>query len=193
MLKIWTYWKLRLPWALLAFWPFFAFAKISDPEHVLGPYSRAERKLEKLLEPMPGKSVLEKIEAHERGRKQDADTEYLLTRLRLRQYDDRGQTQDAMNICPQIKADDYEVLALCTYMNPNKFVEKAIQQSEKIWEQSQRELPGTVVPTRVAIILLNMTFDATDISRAREFYQKALATLTPGGRAQGRTHYPYVL
>ncbi|HET9241114.1 MAG TPA: adenylate/guanylate cyclase domain-containing protein [Oligoflexus sp.] len=177
MFKVWTYGKLKLLGALLAFWPFFAFANINDPEHVLGPYSRAERRLEKILEPMPGKGLLEKIEAYERGRKPDSDTDYILRRLKLRQYDDRGQTQDAMNICTGIKADDYEMVALCTYMNPNKFVESAIQQTEKIWEQSQRELPGTVVPTRVAIILLNMTFDATDISRAREFYQQALATL----------------
>lgn len=177
MFKVWTFLRLKLPWALVAFWPFFAFAKISDPEHVLGPYARAELKLEKMIEPLPGKSLLEKIEAYERGRKLDPETEYFVLRLKLKQYDDRGQTQDAMSLCPRIRPDDYIIVALCLYMNPNRIVEKAMQQAEKIWEQSQREFPGTVVPTRVAIILLNMAFEATDISRAREIYQKALATL----------------
>ena len=103
MFRIWTYGRLKFLGAVLAFWPFFAFAKISDPDHVLGPYSRAERKLEEILEPLPGKGLLEKIDAYERGRKVDPNFTYTLNRLRLRQYDDRGQTQDALNICKLIK------------------------------------------------------------------------------------------
>jgi class 3 adenylate cyclase/tetratricopeptide (TPR) repeat protein len=177
MLRVWTHWTRKLLWALPAFWPFFALAKISDPEHILGPYSRAERKLEETLKTMPGNGILEKIQAYERARSPDPDTDYLLNRMRLKHYDNRGQTQDAMNICTRIKADDYELVALCTYLNPKKLAEKYLLETEKIWEHSQKELPGTVVPTRVAIILLNMSFEATDISRAQEIYQKALATV----------------
>lgn len=182
MLKVWTHWGLKFLGAVLAFWPFFALAKINDPEHVLGPYSRAERRLEKILEPLPGKDLLEKIDAYERMGRVDPDFTYSLNRLRLRQYDDRGQTMDALNICKLIKPDDYEMIALCIYMNPNRFTEKALQDTEKLWEQSLRELPGTVVPIRVAILLLNMTFDATDMSRAREFYLKALAIMPPDAK-----------
>ncbi len=162
--------------------PLSLHAKIIDPDHVLGPYSRAERKLERSLGITLGHGRLEQIELQERVPNLDADTRYLLMRMKLRELDNQGHTLDAMKLCANVKADDYEWLAQCNYLNPKRISEVASAEAEKLLEKSLRDYPGTIVASRVSITLLNIAFEATDISRAREFYQKAMQITPPEAR-----------